>query len=167
MLSAIRRRTQPRHEKETKMEYSISLECLGEFRMGVNGYGITIRYKDKQLDFLSDKIVFAHSDEPDIGSFIEEIKNEPILVIDGAFSTFFVNLETAEASLFKHTVRTSDGAWSEECPIYGNETYHFNGKSGRHYYVQFPFVPCSRFKQTIEEFEELRIKQISEAKKTT
>ena len=148
------------------MRYSINLKCLGEFRMGTNGYGISISYKDKEINFLADEIVFADSHEPDIGHFVEEIRNEPILVIEGAFSTVLINVETEEATLYKHTVRTTDGAWSEETPIYGKETYHYNGPS-RHYYVQFPLVPCGRFLQKVAEYENFRTKQIKEAKEAT
>ena len=116
------------------MKYTIDINCLGEFRMGVNGYGMTILSEGKKLDFLKDKLVFANSappsDPPDVKDLVDRINNKDIIVIKGAFSTFLVDIRAEEASLFKHTIRAPKGVWCEESAIYGSESFHFTGKSG-------------------------------------
>ena len=51
---------------EPGMEYSITLKCLGETRPGVNGYGILIHYRGKQLDFLAAEVLFSKAEQPEI-----------------------------------------------------------------------------------------------------
>jgi hypothetical protein len=150
--------------------YRFTIIPLGEFRMGTEGFGVQIQTPDGRIESLANEIVFhrpGHADEESgwHEHFLDSSADGRFLIIEGAFSTFVVDLEELTLSLYKDTIRSIDKIWSEETPIYGEDTFHINGKR-RHYYLQFPFIEDPDFPRHRSAYHALRLRQISEAKMT-
>lgn len=140
---------------------------LGEFRMGVEGFGAGIIAKSKPIGCLKKEIVFV---KPWIAGssnwyeeFVEFSPDGRFLILHGEFSTFVIDIEGGTLSLFKDTIRSSDGIWCEETSILGRDICHVNG-TRRHYYLQFPFLSEADFTKQRGIYHELRLRQIEEAK---
>jgi hypothetical protein len=137
------------------------LHDLGEFRMGASGVGITFIIGSNEHDALSDIIVFCNETEESVENNFTYSTDGRHVIVKGIFDTFVIDLKKEEISLFKTTVRRKQ-TWSEELAIFGNTTRHINAADGTHYYIQFPFVPFSKFKHTHDEFKSIRRKQLYE-----
>lgn len=148
-------------------EYQIAAVPLGEFRMGVDGFGASITMNGKPISCLMKEIVFAKPRNATSSNwhedFIELSADARFLIIHGQFATFVIDIGHGTLSLFKDTIRSSDGIWSEEISILGKDTCHVSG-TRRHYYLQFPFLRESDFVACRGVYHELRLRQIREAK---
>ena len=145
----------------------ITVVPLGEFRMGVEGFGVSVIVKSKAIKCLEKEIVFAKPRNATSSNWYEELvefsTDRRFLLIIGEFSTFAINIEDGTLSLFKDTIRSSDGIWCEETPILGTDICHVSG-TRRHYYLQFPFLNDSDFIAQRGMYHELRLRQIKQAK---
>jgi hypothetical protein len=141
---------------------------LGEFRMGAEGFGASIVVKAKQIRCLEKEIVFVGSWGPLSPNwcteFVEFSADGRFLLIHGAFSVYVVDVEIGSLSLFKDTIRSPDGIWCEETPIFGEDVFHVSG-TRRHYYLQFPFLNEADFIAQRRIYHELRLRQIKDAKR--
>jgi hypothetical protein len=140
---------------------------LGEFRMGVDGFGASISVKGKPISCLTKEIVFVKLGTATSSNwheeFVELSADGRFLIIHGQFATFVIDIPSLTLSLFKDTIRSADGIWCEEISIYGKDTCHVNG-TRRHYYLQFPFLDEFDFTARRSDYRELRLRQIREAK---
>ena len=143
------------------MKYTIT--NLGEFRMGAEGHGLILYINGHSYDALADSIVFCNVNQQEAGKFIDYSCDDNYLIIKGFFDTYIIDLKNATISLFRITLRDI-GMWCEESPIYGNIQTHINGKNGKHYFIQFPFIPFASFNKIKEQYIVLRIHQINEMK---
>jgi hypothetical protein len=140
---------------------------LGEFRMGVEGFGANIIVKSKPIRCLEKEIVFVKPRSAASSNWYEEFvefsEDGRFLLLHGEFSTFVIDIECGTLSLFKDTIRSPDGIWCEEISILGRDTCHVSG-TRRHYYLQFPFWSDSDFIKRRGIYHELRLRQIEEAR---
>lgn len=145
-------------------KFHIEINSLGEFRMDTVAYGVIVECEAGRFDALIHTKVYVATggNKPKIDS--DESTDGRYLILIGYFDTFVLDLEEFELSLFRTTVRSRDGIWSEETPILGSSTRHINAKSNDHYYIQFPFVPDEEFSEVWEEYSKRRIIQIREFK---
>ena len=148
-------------------KFKIATNCLGEFAMGVNGFGISITSPKAVFSALWETIVIASSaaDSPDISTDLSQ--DGRFLVVVGLFATYVFDLDIQQISLYRATVRNAHGIWCEETPIQGGEVLHFNGISTKHYYVQFPFASDVQFNKVWHLYEQRRLEQIGELKGAT
>jgi hypothetical protein len=140
------------------MKYTII--PLGEIRMGSEAFGLSISLDGKEYDVLTKANVFLSLNEKQIAEKIIECRDGIHTVIEGYFATYVINENKKQMSLYRATVRSQDGIWCEETPIFGNEIEHIDGKNGKHYYIQFPFVEIAHFNTKWSEYEAIRIQQI-------
>jgi hypothetical protein len=89
------------------------------------------------------------------------------LILESNFATYVIDLEELTISLFHATIRGEDGIWCEETPVLGMASRHVTGKSGKHYYIQFPFVADSDFNIVWADYYRRRLTQIRELKNDT
>ena len=141
---------------------------LGEFRMGCVAYGLHIKTTLGEFKALEAQLVLV---EGDPNQSIEFSKCNRYLIVSGLFAVYVLDLEETAISLIKGTIREriADAnedftVWSEETPIYGRDNFHLDGASGKHYFLQFPFVPDYKFTEVFKGFHELRVKQILQAR---
>ena len=131
---------------------------LGEIRMGMDAYGITLKKNDRIMKALANEQVFD-SPKPSVELATESRSNTDYLILHGLFATYVVDLAEWKLSLFRATIR-GQTFWTEENPIYGRNEKHLNGQSGRHYFVQFPFVSDNDFLKVWQQYHEKRVRQI-------
>jgi len=140
------------------------LNGLGEFRMGAEGFGITLIFDDQRCDILSKTIVFCNVTQETVKGYFVYSADRKHVIIKGIFDTYVINVPNREIALFRITVHDSD-VWSDESAIWGSNRRHVSGADGSHYYVQFPFVPFESFEAFRHKYETMRRQQISELTK--
>lgn len=145
------------------MQYGLKTNSLGEIRMGADAYGIAIECNGTTMDALWETPVIVTSASPTVDT--EESADGRYLVVSGFFATYIFDLIDLTISLFRATIRNRHGICLEENPILGTDVRHFNGVSGNHYYIQFPFVSSDEFNGTLQKYERKRLIQISELRK--
>lgn len=150
--------------------YAITTLSLGEIRMGCTAYGINIKAVNGEFKSLEAAPILVGSD--DWKNIVEASTCCRYLVIHGQFCIYILDLEEISVSLYRATIRGRIGewdegvtVWSEETPICGSNTFHLNGVSGKHYYLQFPFVRDSEFSNFFDSYHALRMQQIIQARK--
>lgn len=147
--------------------FKIETNCLGEFRMGVNGHGLSVMCRKGRFSALRSVIVLASSD-PDSPPVSTDLSTDGrYLVVNGDFATYVFDLDEIKISLYRATVRGAEGVWCEENPIQGREVTHFNVQSGRHYYIQFPFIGDAEFNDAWSRYLAKRLVQIGAMKNET
>jgi len=129
--------------------------------MGCDAWGLAISDGETRFDALKSHPVLIGSD--DWTSRVHESICGKFLIVEGEFFTFVLALESRTLSLYKATIRDAQ-TWSEETPIYKAETTHLQGENGKHYYLQYPFVPDEEFWHVFRAYEVLRVSQIRCAK---
>jgi hypothetical protein len=135
--------------------------------MGVCGHGLSVICRNGRFSALRDVIVFASSD-PDSPPVATDLSTDDrYLVVNGEFATYVFDLDEMKISLYRATVHGDEGVWCEENPIQGKEVAHFNTQSGRHYYIQFPFVGDAEFNNVWSQYLAKRLVQISAMKNET
>ena len=144
--------------REALVEH-IELNPLGEFLMGCDAYGMTIKTNFGEIETFRDVPVMIG--QTDYSKFVEQSSCKGYLLIKGAFATYIVDIKDQTISVYRATVRGVNNEWCDENPIYGKETRHVQGFS-RHYHLQFPFVRKDRFHQVFRDYEALRRRQIQE-----
>ncbi|MFZ3320755.1 MAG: hypothetical protein WA190_00175 [Usitatibacter sp.] len=143
--------------------FEVATNCLGEFHMGAVGHGISVTCPKGRFMALWSTIVLVTSDNFDPPKVPTDLSTDSrFLVIAGEFASYVLDLEAVAISLYRATVRDSEGIWCDETPISGNDVVHFNGKSGKHYYVQFPFIGEPKFNEYWAAYEKRRLGQIRE-----
>jgi hypothetical protein len=142
--------------------FEVNTNCLGEFRMGAYGHGISVACPKGRFMALWNTIVLGTSDTDPPKVPTDLSADSRFLVIAGDFASYVLDLEAMAISLHRATVRDSEGIWCEETPISGQNVVHFNGQSGKHYYVQFPFIAESKFNEFWAVYEKRRLGQIRE-----
>lgn len=135
----------------------------GEFRMCAEAIGLEILINDKWIKCLSDDLVFVNVDDKSVDSHVEYSDDEKYMIIHGKFDTFILDTEDEKISLYRITVREVP-IWSEEIAIMGDSQRHFDSCSGKHYYIQFPFVSYDDFSSIRNSYVTERIKQIIKMK---
>lgn len=144
------------------MKPQIIENYLGEFRMGTNGFGITIINKDVTINVFDKEIIFASAEKKiNIENYIDYSNDSKYLIIEGAFFTYIIDLIDNTISIYQCTIKDANGAWSEEIPIMGNNKTHINTKK-RHYYIQYPFFTQSEFTNKWNYYKWKRLEQINE-----
>jgi len=152
--------------------YTATTVGLGEFRMGCDAYGLVVSSARGTFRALEAAPVFVGNEDTD--KALELSTCDRYLIVGGAFATYVLDLEDTSISLFKVTIRKrirsenpyeDFSVWSEENPIYQKHNLHLNGKSGRHYFLQFPFVRDEDFNASFDIYHALRVRQILEARK--
>lgn len=146
-----------------KKTYVLNVNSLGEIRMGADAYGISIDCEGKAIKCLWETPVIVTAGDPTIDS--EESSDGNYLIVKGAFATYLFDLTEMTISMFKATIRGRDGIWTEENPILGTEVRHFNGTSGKHYYVQYPFLGDFEFNRVWKRYEEKRLEQLHQLRR--
>lgn len=145
------------------MNYTIT--DLGEIRMGCPSFGLLLEDNEEVYQTFSEEAIFITQDKGSIITKICESTDGLYLIIKGDFFTYIINKAEKTVSVYKATIRSESGIWSEETPIAGSETYHLNGTDGRHYYLQFPFIHLKNFKRNWQNYNHIRIDQINSNKK--
>ncbi len=138
---------------------SITAMPLGEIRMGCEAWGLSIAGKQTAFSALSNHSVLVGS--ADWSDRVVHSRCGDYLIVEGVFFTFVLSLGHQTLSLYKATLRDDTGTWCEETPIFGKDTLHLNGTNGKHYYVQFPFIPDEKFWPVFRAYEQLRLAQIA------
>ena len=146
-------------KREAVLE-NVELNPLGEIRMGCDAYGITIKTNFGDFDVFKDVPVLIGS--TDYSKYIEHSSCKRYLLLKGEFGTYILDIKDQSISVYKTTIRSSNGEWSEEQAIFGKDKTHINGFSC-HYYLQFPFVTQQSFYKTLGKYEALRRVQIEAA----
>lgn len=140
-------------------ELNVAAMPLGEIHMGSEAWGLSIAGKQSTFTALSNHPVLVGS-----ANWTDRVMHSrcgDYLIVEGAFFTFVLSLGHQTLSLYKATLRDDTGTWCEETPIFGEETQHLNGANGKHYYVQFPFIPDEEFWPVFRTYEQLRLAQIA------
>jgi hypothetical protein len=134
--------------------------------MGAEGYGVIINTEKARIDCLAEQIVFVnpigYPDKTDLNSLFDRSRDERFLIVEGAFETFIVDLKLSSVTMFRETIRARD-IWCDENPIWGDDHVHIDGLK-RHYFVQFPFFSNGKFIERRQEYRNMRLGQIEEAK---
>ena len=139
---------------------NIELNSLGEIRMGCDAYGVLIKTNFGDFSIFKDvPVLIGHKDYT---KCIEQSECNEYLLLKGEFGKYILNIKDQTISIYKITIRGENNEWSEEQAIFGKEKTHLNTFS-RHYYLQYPFVKQSAFKETLEKYEILRKEQIKAA----
>ena len=137
---------------------SITLNSLGEIRMGCDAYGIIIKTDYGTIDIFKDEhILVGHTD---YSKCIEHSKCKKYLLVKGDFATYIIDIKKQSIALYKITIH-DENIWSEERAIFGKEKKHINGFLG-HYYLQFPFIKKDNFLKTVNQYKILRKQQIKD-----
>ena len=139
---------------------NIQIHPMGEIRTGCEAFGITISTNFGVIDVFADShVLVGHTDR---SKCIEQSNCSRYLLLRTAFDTFIIDIKDQAISVYKTTIWGKGNEWTEEQAIYGNEKTHVSGFS-RNYYLQFPFVRKAHFKQTFNNFKQMRIEQIATA----
>lgn len=138
--------------------------------MGCTAYGLLVRTSQGEFRAMETTPVLVGCD--DLSQALELSTCGRYLIVHGSFSTYVLHLEEISISLFKSVIRERIHAphedftiWSEENPIYGRDSFHLDGTTGKHYFLQFPFVRDKEFNKVFGNYHSLRVKQILEARK--
>lgn len=146
--------------KKLPQSISFDINPLGEFRMGCEAFGLTINTPYGHFELFKEMPILINTTH--YNNAVELSTCQRYLLLHGAFDLFILDLQEQRVSVYRVTIRTPEGRWSEEQAIYGDETMHLNGFS-RHYYLQFPFVEQSHFLAVFNQFKAMRIQQIQQA----
>ena len=86
-------------------DYQISAMPLGEFRMGVEGFGASIVVKSKPIRCLEKEIVFVRPRSAASSNwyedFVELSADERFLLLHGEFSVFVIDIEVGTLALYQ------------------------------------------------------------------
>jgi hypothetical protein len=142
------------------MDIEFEFNYNSEIRMGTDGWGLVIKKDDVIIDVLKKEFVFIGVEPKADKPFIVKSTDRRYYIIKGYFFTYIFDTEQNAFSLYKATVRSEDGIWCQETPVWGKDAYHLNGEDGEHYYLQFPFIPHTMFKKRWEQYSKKRLDQI-------
>lgn len=98
---------------------------LGEIAMGAEAYGVTIKTNYGDFDLFAETPVLVGSD--DARSRLEISKCGNYAKLEGAFSTWVLDIRNHSVSVLKATIRTENDEWCEEQAIFGSSRAHLNG----------------------------------------
>lgn len=141
----------------------VELYPLGEIAMGCPSYGLIINTNFGQVDVFREIPIVIGSEN--YRQQIDQSTCSRYLSISSDFGIYILDIKDQSISIFKITIRSNDGAWSEEQAIYGSNEEHIKGFShNKQYFLQFPFVRKNKFLEILNDYKTMRQKQIAVAK---